>query len=81
MDRSASWSSTRFNSRPLLLIYLSTTWFYFVQETNICNFADDNTLYVCGENLNKVISNLQSDLQFVLSWFHKYMLAANTEKF
>ena len=34
-------------------------------RSNVCNFADDNTLYHCGETTENVIKNLQSDLKIV----------------
>ena len=47
----------------------------------VCNFADDNTLYYCGETTENVIKNLQSDLKIVLKWFKNNQMMANPEKF
>ena len=68
----------------LVLCYLT----YFINDllpiinvTNICNFADDNTLYACGTSMETIISNLSSDLSIVLVWFKENMLVANPKKF
>ena len=53
----------------------------FVTKTDICNFADDSTIYSCGNSLKEVISNLKYDLSTVLAWFDANQLAANPSKF
>ena len=50
-------------------------------RSNVCNFADDNTLYYCGKTTENVIKNLQSDLKFVLKWFRNNQMVANPGKF
>ena len=30
--------------------------FMFIKETEICNFADDNTIYACDKNIKSVIT-------------------------
>ena len=52
-----------------------------VEKTSICNFADDNTIYSCGNTVKNVMSNLQDDLVKALSWFSSNHLVANPEKF
>ena len=34
-----------------------------------CNFADDNTLYSCGERLTEIKENLIFDTKSILNWF------------
>ena len=36
--------------------------FMFIEKTEICNFADDNTIYDCGEDLSNILENLKHDL-------------------
>ena len=33
--------------------------FFVIEKSDICNFADDNTLYSCGANLKTVLENLK----------------------
>ena len=39
---------------------------WFVEKTDICNFADENTIYSCAKSVNDVIEHLQFDLKIVL---------------
>ena len=36
---------------PLSLNIFINDLFLFIEKTNICNFADDNTIYSCNNNL------------------------------
>ena len=46
---------------PLLLkIYLNDL-FMLLGETEICNYADDTTIYVCGPNIENFILHLEND--------------------
>ena len=54
---------------------------WFVEKTDICNFADDNTIYSCAKSVNDVIENLQSDLKIALKWFKDHQMMANPGKF
>ena len=54
---------------------------WFVEKTDICNFADDNTIYSCAKSVNDVIENLQSDLKIALKWFKDNQMLANPGKF
>ena len=47
----------------------------------ICNFVDDNTLYVCDTSLESVLQKLLSDVPVVIDWFHSNELVVNPEKF
>ena len=55
MDRNRSGSTTRFGlGGPLLNIYQNDL-FMFLEETEICNYADDTTIYACGPKIENVI--------------------------
>ena len=54
---------------------------WFIEKTDICNFADDNTMYSCVKSVNDVIENLQSDLKIALKWFKDNQMMANPGKF
>ena len=55
--------------------------FMFIEKTEICNFADDNTIYDCGEDLSNILENLKHDLKISLKWFRINSLQANPSKF
>ena len=46
---------------PLLFNIFINDLFPFILETKICNFADDNTLYSCGPDIQTIISQLDQD--------------------
>ena len=54
---------------------------WFVEKIDICNFADDKTIYSCAKSVNDVIENLQSHLKIVLKWFKDNQMMANPGKF
>ena len=51
--------------------------FFSIAKSEVCNFADDNTLY----NLEHAFSNLKYDLRNVLDWFKINSMKANPVKF
>ena len=66
---------------PFLFNIFLNDLFLINLRSNVCNFADDNTLYYCGKTTENVIKNLQSDLKFVLKWFRSNQMVANPGKF
>ena len=66
---------------PLLLNAFINDIFMFIEKTEICNFADDNTIYDCGEDLSNILENLKHDLKILLKWFRINSLQANPGKF
>ena len=46
---------------PLLFNIFINDIFYFLQETKLCNFADDNTIYACDTTLEPVAIKLENE--------------------
>ena len=46
-------------------------------DSEICNFADDNTIYSCGIDLHEIVTNLESDLSRLLELFTNNGMVAN----
>ena len=65
---------------PLFFNIFINDIFSEIQESNICNFADDNTLYSCSQDLQTVIENL-TYMKNVLTWFKMNSMKANPRKF
>ena len=40
-----------------------------IQETDICIYADDTTIYTCDMRLENVISMLENDSKIIIEWF------------
>ena len=58
--------------RALLFNIFINDLFFSITKSEVCNFADDNTLYSCNKNLENVFSNFKWDLKSVLEWFGKF---------
>ena len=66
---------------PLLFNIFVNDLFLFIEKTKICNFADDNTIYSCNNNLQTILKNLKHDMVNVLKWFKVNSMKANPKKF
>ena len=66
---------------PLLFNIFINDIFFFIEKSEICNFADDNTLYSCDRNLLRIKENLTFDMKNILFWFRTNSLKANAGKF
>ena len=62
--------------------YIFINDLFFLQiKSEICNFAEDNTLYSCDKELGTSISNLKYDMTNILNWFRYNSMKANPDRF
>ena len=54
--------------------------FYFLDSTNIANFADDNTVHTIENDIVKLLKTLESETTNVLQWFRKNEMKSNQGK-
>ena len=54
---------------PLLFNIFINDLIMFTEKSDICNFADDNTLYKSSPSLSVVLNCLEHDITIVLNWF------------
>ena len=66
---------------PILFNIFINDLLLVIERTDICNFADDNTIYACAATMAEVKLSLEFDLSKVLKWFSCNQLAANPAKF
>ena len=66
---------------PLLFNVFINDLFLVIERTNICNFADDNTIYCCQNDLKTILKDLRYDLVNLLRWFKENSMKANPKKF
>ena len=66
---------------PLFFNIFLNDVLWFVEKTDICNFADDNTIYSCATSVNDVIENFQFELKIALKWFKDNQIMANPGQF
>ena len=53
----------------------------FIKEIDVCNFADDTTLYKCESDLDIVLENLKLDANIAINWLNNNEMVANPKKF
>ena len=51
-----------------------------IQETDICNYADDTTIYACRKNIDNVIWSLENDSTVIIQWFTDNFMKLNIDK-
>ena len=66
---------------PILFNLFLNDLFLFIEETQICNFADDNTVYSCEKTIEQVALKLEHDIPRVLNWLKYNSMVANPAKF
>ena len=42
---------------------------FFIQETEVCNFADDAIIYSCSPNFEEPTLKLSNNTRLILNWF------------
>ena len=52
-----------------------------IKESKICNFAEDNTIFASGQNIEQIAVSLELDLAPNLEWFDSNCMVANSGKF
>ena len=66
---------------PILFNIFISDLIFFIQETKVCNFADDTTIYSCSLNYKEAAHKLSNDTHIVLNWFKVNSMVANPGKF
>ena len=61
-------------------IYLSDL-FLFTENSNVANYADDNSPYACKADIDSVIVQLEKDSRALIEWVSNNVLKANPDKF
>ena len=65
---------------PLLFNAFLNDIFMFISKCNLCNYADDNTLYSTGKDLNQIRRTLEMDFMILHQWLHKNHMTVNPGK-
>ena len=50
-------------------------------HSEVCNFADDNTIFACDETFESEASNLEEDMSHAISWFKSSQMIASPSKY
>ena len=65
---------------PLLFNIYINDLFYSIDENMIANYADDNTPYATGKDINDVIKQLEDSMKILSLWFSDNYLKMNAGK-
>ena len=65
---------------PLLFNIFINDIFLFVESSNVCNYADNNTLFAFGKTFEEVTRKLQNDFLILDEWFFNNFLVLNSDK-
>ena len=66
---------------PLLFNIFINDFFYAIEHSQVCNCADDNTIFACGETLGEVAKCIVNDTRIATNWFKLNEMVANPENF
>ena len=64
---------------PILFNIYFNDLFYFLHY-DVCNFADDPTPYVCGKNLDFVLTKFGEHSIIAIEWFENNYMEINSDK-
>ena len=54
--------------------------FFFVKDSKITNYADDNNLYATEDSVEKLLETLERETNILLDWFKCNEMKSNTDK-
>ena len=66
---------------PILFNVFINDLLLFIKETDICNFADNTTLYACGKELDTISFKLEIETNTAIQWLKDNEMVANPSKF
>ena len=53
---------------------------YLMEDAEICNYADDTTIYVVSDKIDDVVRRLEDGVAAILNWFPNNYMKLNEEK-
>ena len=65
---------------PILFDIFLSDLFLIVDDIDIANYADDNTIYKEHENIDDLITSLQDAAAKLFKWFSDNQMKGNTDK-
>ena len=74
------WVYYKVLSRDRFCLTYMNDLFLFLEETEVCNYADDTTSYRCGPNIKNAVAKLETDALAISEWFPNNRMKLNEEK-
>ena len=65
---------------PLIFNIFINDFFFFLNECDVCNFADDNSIYASGTSQEEICSKLEKEMKIAMTWFQDNSMGANPKK-
>ena len=65
---------------PLFFNIFINDLFLSGNKSQICNYANDNTLYSANKNISQIISDLSNDFETLPKWFYDNYMVLNPDK-
>ena len=65
---------------PLLFNIFLNDIFLFIEKSEICNYADDNTIWIKGNIIDNIIPQLESEINLLNGWFNSNSMLLNGDK-
>ena len=65
---------------PLLFNIFINDLLLFIQNSDICNYADDTTIYFYDNNLDNITHRLENDCNVTLQWLADNFMKLNADK-
>ncbi|CAM1330052.1 Uncharacterised protein r2_g3912 [Pycnogonum litorale] len=66
---------------PVLFNIFINDIFYFINDSSLYNYADDNTLSYVSHDLEALVSTLENDSLTLIDWFTSNQMKVNPDKF
>ena len=80
MERDIVWSSTRVNFKTFAVQHFLCDMFYFLEDFDIANFADDSIPYCACKSTEFVVNNLEQSSIIFFEWLNNNYMKVNTGK-
>ena len=65
---------------PLLFNIFLNDIFFFIKNSKVTNYADDNTLYAAEDSVGELLETLERETNILLEWFKCNEMKSNTDK-
>ena len=65
---------------PLLFNIYINDLFFIIEETNVCNYADDTGEHTCHKDIGSLMRSLEHDTHLAIEWFESNYMKLNKAK-
>ena len=66
---------------PLFFNIFINDFIYIIEQSGVCNFADENIIFSCGDSIEVVVPSVEEDMSRSMFWFRTNEMVVNAWKF